>query len=277
MKVTLLSDLHIEWCPMPPLPGGETLLLAGDICVATYLKKKRTDKSSRLRREWYHAFFTEASQKYKQVYYIMGNHEHYSGDFTHTEEILRTYLGQIPNIKFLQNEAVQLTEKTMIFGATLWTDMHHNDPFALIEAKNCMNDFKIVFNGNYGGKFPSPKKFTPEDTVVEHNKTLEALKKALKEHDKNFLVMTHHTPSYGSIHPKYANAYPLNYAYSSDLTGLMVANPRIKNWVHGHTHDTFNYSIEGCHIMCNPRGYTKNPNILPENRDWDINFTFEVE
>lgn len=26
-------------------------------------------------------------------------------------------------------------------------------------------------------------------------------------------------------------------------------------WVHGHTHDSFDYDVRGCRVVCNPRGY----------------------
>ena len=26
-------------------------------------------------------------------------------------------------------------------------------------------------------------------------------------------------------------------------------------WVHGHTHDSFDYTINGTRVVCNPRGY----------------------
>lgn len=265
---------------MPPLPGGETLFLAGDILCASLLDKKRTDKQSRMRRVRFQAFFEEASAKYKQIYYIAGNHESYLGDFTRTSATLREFVSQFPNVTYLDNDCVPLTDKTMLFGATLWTNMNNRDYFALAAAKQCMSDFdgQTIRNGKTEGKFPVSLPWTPADSVTEHEATLNCLHTALQEYpEKDFLVMTHHTPSFKSIHPKYENSYPVNYAFSSDLSKVIDRYPRIKTWIHGHTHDTFNYTQGTCHIMCNPRGYTNNPNILPENKMWDINFSFEVE
>ena len=170
---------------------------------------------------------------------------------------------------------VPLTDKTVLFGATMWTNMKNRDPFVLITAKRGMNDFcGCILKAT---DVNAMRRYTPEDSVLEFEKTQEVLKDALKQHpDKNFLVMTHHTPSYLSIHPKYGDDL-LNYAYTTDLSNLILDNPRIKHYVHGHTHDSFDYMIGDCRIMCNPRGYTNNPKVLPENRAFDINFNFEVE
>lgn len=278
MKINLMSDLHVEHCPMSTMPGGETLLLSGDIIVSVMSTKKRTDRTSSVRRKWFEAFFKECSEKYKNVYYIAGNHESYGGDITLTPGYLTEFVAQFPNVKYLNNDTVPLTDKTMLFGATMWTNMNNRDFAAIFAAKSGLNDFHgSIMNGRTPGPYDVALKYTPEDSVMEFETTLNCLHTALQQYpDKNFLVMTHHTPSFMSIHPKYGDD-PLNYAYSSNLNDLILSNPRIKHWVHGHTHDTFKYSIGGCQIFCNPRGYTNNPNVLPENKQFDINFNFEVQ
>ena len=47
----------------------------------------------------------------------------------------------------------------------------------------------------------------------------------------------------------------MNGAYSSDLSEFILANPQIKLWTHGHTHDVFDYMIGSTRVVCNPRGY----------------------
>ncbi len=29
-------------------------------------------------------------------------------------------------------------------------------------------------------------------------------------------------------------------------------------WMHGHVHDSFDYEVEGCRVVANPRGYVRN-------------------
>jgi hypothetical protein len=276
MKVHLVSDLHLEFCPIE-LDGGETLLLSGDITVAAFLQRHRTDGGSKKLKERCDAFFRMVSTKYKQAFYIAGNHEHYHGKFGDTIQTLRDFLTdrQITNITVLDNEAVKLTDKTMLFGATMWTDMNKGDPLAIYAARQGMNDFYLI---KYGTSQPynNAPSYHPTDSMDEHNITKNCLLTELDQHpDMEFLVMTHHTPSFNSVHPKYGND-PMNYAYSSDLSGLILDHPNIKNWVHGHTHDNFRYAIGECKVMCNPRGYTRNPKVSDENPLFDPNLTFEV-
>jgi hypothetical protein len=47
----------------------------------------------------------------------------------------------------------------------------------------------------------------------------------------------------------------MNGGYSSDLDAFIVANPQIKLWTHGHTHEDFDYMVGTTRIVCNPRGY----------------------
>ena len=71
-----------------------------------------------------------------------------------------------------------------------------------------------------------------------------------------YVVCTHHTPSYASIHPRYANSELMNGAYTSDLSEFILDHPKIKLWTHGHTHEDFDYMIGTTRVVCNPRGYS---------------------
>jgi hypothetical protein len=37
---------------------------------------------------------------------------------------------------------------------------------------------------------------------------------------------------------------------------FIMDRTQIKVWTHGHTHDTFDYMVGSCRVICNPRGYT---------------------
>jgi Icc-related predicted phosphoesterase len=67
------------------------------------------------------------------------------------------------------------------------------------------------------------------------------------------VVVTHHAPSQQSIHPRYGVNNKLSPAYASSLESLMGEPVRL--WIHGHTHDSFDYCIEGTRVVANPRGY----------------------
>ncbi|BEP38497.1 hypothetical protein GmRootV59_54220 (plasmid) [Variovorax sp. V59] len=46
-------------------------------------------------------------------------------------------------------------------------------------------------------------------------------------------------------------------------------------WVHGHTHDSFDYQVGGRRVACNPRGYM-NWHGKFENRDFNPGLVIEV-
>jgi hypothetical protein len=58
---------------------------------------------------------------------------------------------------------------------------------------------------------------------------------------------------------------------------LILNNPQIKYFSHGHTHDSFDYMIGGCRVICNPRGYYTGVNSNDLNPDFDPNFEIEVD
>jgi Icc-related predicted phosphoesterase len=60
-------------------------------------------------------------------------------------------------------------------------------------------------------------------------------------------------------------------SFASNLEGLLDAN-KIELWIHGHTHDSFDYEIYDKRVVCNPRGYS--PHEL--NRDFRPDWVVEV-
>lgn len=276
MRFSLLSDLHLEFAPMD-LPGGDVLLLAGDITVAHHLQKHRTDKQATVMMDRMNDFFGQC-RKYDQVYYIMGNHEHYDGVFDNTATILREFL-QGYNVTLLDKESVYLEENICLWGGTLWTNMDNSNPHVMLSAQHGMNDYNLI--RREGVAHPYGKNYytlRPGETINEHNLAMESLAKCLKDNpDRKMVVMTHMAPSSKSSHPRYGIDNPLNWAYYSELSEFILNNPRIAAWVHGHTHDSHDYMVGDTRVMCNPRGYAhpmrKNEQ---ENELFNIDFTFEV-
>src|SRR5262249_38300974 len=87
------------------------------------------------------------------------------------------------------------------------------------------------------------------------------------------VVVTHFAPSRLSIHPRFAGS-PINPCFASDLA------PRIERWqpqfwLHGHTHDSFDYRIGRTRVVCNPRGYA--PNGVIENARFDPHLVLDVD
>lgn len=257
MKVRLLSDLHLEHdedrCFYPG--SGDVLVLAGDICCAVDLDKKVAGS-------YYRGFFETCARNFNKVFYVMGNHEHYGFNFSHTAQKLKSLLPA--NVTLLDNEAVHYGG-VWFLGCTLWTDFRGGNPLALRQASGVMNDYKSI---RFGAKY---RKFQPQDAFVAHNESMFWLQKTIDELDGDIFVITHHHPSYESCLYGEYRGNECNYLYTSELSGFISRRPQIKHWVAGHMHNTINYTIEQCQVACNPRGYQD------QNSLFNPNFTIEVQ
>ena len=284
MKIAICSDLHLEFdtISLENTENADVLILSGDICVAKDLTKKDNyDILDRFgRSEKWHKFFQECSERFPHVIYIMGNHEHYHGDYANTVTILRDRLSYLVNLHILDKEMVQFNGVSFI-GGTLWTDMNKEDPITLMHIRGKMNDFRCIMNGNRVTFLRDENlnirertsRFTPEDTVIDFKSMVEYIRLMVKgKFDQKFVVVGHHAPSKLSTHPRYADEEIMNGAYSSDLSEFIMDHPQIKLWTHGHTHEDFDYMIGSTRIICNPRGYI---NYEPDADFFELQY-FEV-
>jgi 3',5'-cyclic AMP phosphodiesterase CpdA len=267
MKIALASDVHLEFgeISFENTENADVLILSGDICVAADLMVKDDigffDKN--VRSEKYHKFFQECGERFPHVIYIMGNHEHYNGDYRNTITTLRDRLSYIRNLHILDKDTFVIDDVTFI-GGTLWTDMNKEDPITLMQMSGMMNDFRCVQNSNRvtifkdeDGKFHERKsRFTPEDAVEDHKQMMDYIRIMIEgKFDQKFVVVGHHSPSKQSTHPRYKEELIMNGGYSSNLNDFIMDHPQIKLWTHGHTHEDFDYMIGSTRIVCNPRGY----------------------
>ena len=283
----LCSDVHIEFGPLEVHnnDNADVLILSGDIVVASVFKNYYPVGiiEPTIKAQNFLNFFHQCSTKFKDVIYVMGNHEHYDGDFATSASILKSVLKQYPNIHLLDKETKTIGDVTFV-GGTLWTDMNKEDPVTLYQIGRMMNDFRIVKNGNrkLTRKVPIYKRdengnpvfddnnqyvverqefkeydaaFSPEDALEDHKLMLKFIDEATKDHTKKYIVVGHHAPSKASTKPRYQNDTIMNGGYSSDLSEFILDRPQIKMWTHGHTHDVFDYMIGSTRIVCNPRGY----------------------
>lgn len=254
MIVSLVSDLHLEF-GYQELPGGDVLILAGDICESRTLRNDfhQTKLIDRKPGTFpaYDFFYIECA-KYKKVFYVMGNHEHYFGRYDKTYNELKRFLPD--NVVLLEDEMFEY-EGVLFLGATLWTDMHKGNPMTVLTLKNMMNEYKCVTNNykNTGQYY----KLTPEVTMMAHRKSKEYFKLILEEkRDVPVVVITHMSPSFQGTHPKYQHETVTNGGYSSDMDQFILDHENIKVWVHGHMHDPCDYKIGETRVISNPRGYT---------------------
>jgi hypothetical protein len=75
-----------------------------------------------------------------------------------------------------------------------------------------------------------------------------------------------------SIHPRFEGS-PVNACFVSHADHLLGGG-RAALWIHGHTHDSFDYTVHGTRVVCNPRGYALDG--ANENARFDPDFTVDV-
>lgn len=230
MRLHILSDLHIEFDDFTPsATNADIVVLAGDIGVGTGGL------------EWACEHFPESP-----LVYVPGNHEFYDHDL----QIVDTLKANAPaNIHVLNDEQVEFGGVRFL-GSVLWTDFElfgkGKTYFSMQRARDLMEDFSSIRNDDHV--------FTPEDSITLHQISKAWLRARLAESfGGRTVVVTHHLPSLRSVAPRYASDL-LTPAFASNLES-MIDTGRPALWIHGHTHDAFDYEIYDTRIICNPRGY----------------------
>jgi predicted MPP superfamily phosphohydrolase len=250
LKLAVASDLHLVFggLELYNTENADVLVLAGDIAEVCDMVGEQP------RHPEYLEFFAQVCREFPNVVYVLGNHEHYGHTLEDSVGSLRQVLGHHHNLRILDNETLVLGN-FVIFGGTAWTDMNDSDPLTLMHMRTAMNDFRTISTRRrlrYGGM---PVQFTPEDSVDEHYRFIEHLFFWLEEYrDKQFVVVSHHAPSFQSIHHQYANMQVMNGAFASNLNHVL-AEPNIQLWIHGHMHDAVDYQADNVRVFSNPRGY----------------------
>lgn len=226
MKIRIISDIHLDsfvgWQGPDVLLEDEAfedpdvLVFAGDLRQAGDMMEKL---------QWF-------SDAFKQVVFVPGNHDYYHGSFDTVAEDIVAVNDHYDNVHVLQNDSVTIDGQRFI-GGTMWFRDHP------MNAAHCMrmNDFRIIEN-------------FAERVYIENAVALKYLSENVRKGD---VVVTHHSPNLMSSHPRYAND-PLNRFYVCDTSDIMMdKKPAI--WAHGHTHDSYDYTIDETRVVCNPYGY----------------------
>ncbi len=254
MKIQILSDLHLGFAALAlPRIDADLLVLAGDI--------------SRPREA-----IAWAAALDVPVLYVPGNHEYYGSDLQTTlAELRRLSAGTCVDV--LQGGEEHMAGVRFL-GTTLWTDYRLfaapslNDA-AKREALHFMRDFQRIRIAP-----DSRRLFSPADAIELFYRESAWLAQAIAHpFDGPTVVVTHHAPSRKSIHPRFDGAL-LNAAFVSNAEYLLDAG-RVDLWVHGHTHDSFDYQLGRTRVVCNPRGYVQGG--VAENPRFDIGFTIDID
>jgi predicted phosphodiesterase len=167
----------------------------------------------------------DARSRFNQKHYdhmlsINGNHDYFHTTFSDAK--YHTILREVNGVR--------------IAAATLWTDL--SDNLSWYYYKKGLIDCAYISDLTY-------------ELMVE---THEMHKHFLFGMDADIIV-SHHAPTRRSVHEKYHND-PYNVCFANDLEKqiLNMKKPP-KLWIHGHTHDDFDYMIGDTRVICHPRGY----------------------
>ncbi len=261
VKIAVMSDLHLEFERGPyrtlgtdsaghpdvgprldSLTGGlDVLVLAGDVDVGA------------------HGFaYAEAAARFLAVPVVLiaGNHEFYGGDRRdrHMDTLLPSLRERSSEsagrVRFLERDTA-IVGGVRFLGCVLWTDFGlfgaEMVETAMQAAQSSLADFTNI---RYRAQIP----FSPDHACAEFRRAIDFLKAELAQpFDGLTVVVTHHAPSTGSVAARFAEDL-ITAAFVSILDDL-VGGSGVPLWIHGHTHDSFDYRIGATRVLCNPRGY----------------------
>lgn len=258
MKLYVISDLHNEFDRFhPPEVDADVVVLAGDIDLHTRGI------------EW-------AIENWKgsktAILYVIGNHEFYNAELHSIRQQIKKRAEEARSqgvaIWLLDDESIELDdpatgEPVRFLGATLWTDYKLFGDEAMVfcmkNAEKALNDHRII-------RCSPENRFLAVEAARLHRDSVSWLTAELANpFAGKSVVVTHHLPSGLSVAPRF-KAEPLSAAFASHLD-LLVEKANI--WIHGHTHDNFDYHLGKCRVVCNPRGYisrrgVENPSFIPD-------------
>ena len=252
MKIQILSDLHTEYSAynFNISPDTDVLILAGDIAYADNIKNTLLS-------------LAKSHDKLK-ILYVLGNHEFYGSSIKQVRKLISEI--KIPNVYILDNSSIELDDIVFI-GSTLWSDIDKRFEYEIGKRINDYNRILCESAESNNGRL------TPNETVSEFIINREyILSELTKYKDRKIVVITHHLPSFKSIHPKYANDR-CNSAYASNLDGMILKYKPIL-FIHGHSHATSDYKIGDTRVVSNPRGYILYGKV--ENETFKDQFTITI-
>jgi Icc-related predicted phosphoesterase len=248
MRFQIFSDLHVDVRlprPITMVPDIDAVVVAGDTCEGA---------------ERGFAWLRRFVPMQAPIVMVMGNHEFYRRCLPHELAQARS-VAPLYGVHLLENDVVTLNGVRFV-GATMWTDYQlfgvDKLPLAMGAAAIGLNDHKRI----KWSKEPW-RRFRPQEAVLLHRQSRAFIDATLAlPFTGATVVLSHHAPHPGSLHPRYANDY-LSGAYVSDLTTI-IEERRPDLWIHGHVHSSFDYRVGDTRVLCNPHGYgNENPRFDP--------------
>jgi len=218
-------------------PNAPYLALLGDIGYPTANAK-------------YQDLLLAASQKFKKVFVLAGNHEYYNAEYFAVKKKIQDICSLKDNLIFLDKTSL-LVDGIRVLGTTLWS---YVPPESAASVASYLNDYRLIRVKN-----PVNSKFEPltvAQSVAWFQDELKWLEEQIamaKANGEKVVIFTHHAPSLkGTSDPQYDGS-PNNSAFATNLERLM-GDPVVL-WCFGHTHFSSDQVINGTRVVSNQVGY----------------------
>lgn len=238
MKLLHFSDYHLEYfkkfdkLTIMGIPYHDIIVIGGDFCDFSMFIDKEKDIIDYLK---------FVKKKCKKLFWIMGNHEYYGNKFNMVDVELYlqkklpflTIVGIEPHLEIYENNAIVMS--------TLWTNFNNFNPLDVLKVQQGINDYSLIREKG--------KVITPEHILGLYVNNTMMIEYYIRENlDKEFYIITHHSPSFKSTSELFMND-PKTSAFSSNLEQLMYDYGNIKYWLHGHLHNDTAYTINNTTIV----------------------------
>lgn len=237
MTIQYASDLHLEFTENskyleenPIIPVADILILAGDVGYIGHESYQN------------HPFWDWASQNFKHVLVVPGNHEFYRGyDLSELKEGTKQSIRK--NIHWYYNAVVVIDDVEFIL-TPLWAKIN---PHAELIIKSRVADFSYI-------KY-NEERLTPAVFNKMHAECVDFLKRTFeKPLTTKRIVVTHHLPTLRCMDDEFKGSI-LNGAFVAELDDLIL-NCGADYWIYGHSHrNVRKVTIGITRLICNQLGY----------------------
>jgi len=242
MRLRVMSDVHVElhadagraFVESLPDADCDALVLAGDVCTVPG------------------GLLTALSlfcRRFPRVVYVAGNHEFWRSERGRVRAALRRACELNPGLSVLDDDVVRIGGQRVV-GTTLWFP---DSPAARMLSHD-WSDFIVI---------PGLQKWLDRRSQG----SARFLEREVRPGD---VVVTHYLPSWKSVHPRWARESS-NCFFVHDLEPLILER-RPALWIHGHTHESMDYSLGQTRVVCNPFGYVP----APTNPSFDPGLVVEL-
>jgi hypothetical protein len=265
--IQVLSDLHLEtgcYDAFKITPQTPILALIGDIgCIK--------DKGL-------FDFLRAQLDKFRLVFFLLGNHEPYGKDWDHAKTRLQNFSSEVQQLRtnadalgefvFLDQTRHDVSDQVTVFGCTLFSNIGPTKE-EVSAVSNGLNDFRHI-----------------EDwTIEQHNEAhladlawLNAQVKAIAEEEphRSVVILTHYSPTYDlrTVDPAHRQNNRLRSGFSTDLSNEPCwMNESVKVWAFGRTHFNCDFQSPGgnMRVVTNQRGYS-----FMQANGWDDGKVIEI-